>query len=156
MILSSTAFQDNKPLPSRFAYHGVTGGVNASPPLRWSDPPQATASFALTVIDLHPVARQWVHWIVAHLPPDAMALEEGASLARLPKGALELMNSFGEPGYGGPMPPKGSGRHDYLFTLYALSTNQLNLSLNSSLSAFLKSIEQSILARATLTGTYER
>ncbi len=156
MILSSTAFQDNKPLPSRFAYHGVTGGVNASPPLRWSESPPATASFALTVIDLHPIARQWVHWIVANLPPETNALEEGASRSHLPQGAMELTNSFGEPGYGGPMPPKGSGRHDYLFTLYALSAKHLSLSPNASFPAFLKSIEQSIIARATLTGTYER
>ncbi len=156
MILSSPAFQDNKPLPSRFAYHGVTGGSNTSPPLHWTDPPPATASFALTVIDLHPIARRWVHWIILNIPAGTTSLAEGASRTHLPPGALELTNSFGEPGYGGPMPPKGSGRHDYQFTLYALSVKQLKIPPNSSHSFFLSSIEKSILARATLTGTFER
>ena len=74
----------------------------------------------------------------------------------MPPGSLELKNSFGEIGYGGPQPPKGTGDHPYVFTLYALSVETLDLGTNVSLSAFKKALEGKILGSATITGKYGR
>ena len=123
MKISSSAFPNGKPIPSKYAQLGVTGGENLSIPLSWSDRPSNTVSFALTIVDPHPVAKNWFHWGVVNIPPSVTSLPEGASGKSLPQGAKELYNSYGSPGYGGPQPPKGSGQHPYVITIYALNSN---------------------------------
>jgi hypothetical protein len=74
----------------------------------------------------------------------------------MPKGAVELQNSFGRPGYGGPQPPPGSGDHPYVFTLYALNVPKVDLPKNTSLAAFQQALEGKTLATATITGYFGR
>jgi phosphatidylethanolamine-binding protein (PEBP) family uncharacterized protein len=74
----------------------------------------------------------------------------------MPPGAKELYNSYGEIGYGGPQPPKGSGPHPYIVKLYALNMEKLELSANTNLTAFLEVLEGKILAIAEIRGIYER
>ena len=154
--LTSGAFSDGKPIPVKYANLVVIGGKNISPPLQWSDAPPGTRSFALSVIDVHPVASNWVHWLVINIPKSAKVLPEGASGKHLPKGAVELNNSFDKPGYGGPQPPPGTGSHPYNITLYALSVDKLVLKPQTTLDEFMKAIKGMMLGEAQLTGTYER
>jgi phosphatidylethanolamine-binding protein (PEBP) family uncharacterized protein len=74
----------------------------------------------------------------------------------LPVGSRELKNSFNELGYGGPAPPRGSGAHPYVATLYALNIEKLDLAATTPLSKFQRVIEGKVIAEATLTGMYER
>ena len=74
----------------------------------------------------------------------------------MPPGSLELKNSFGDPGYGGPQPPKGTGDHPYVVTLYALNVEKLDLGGNVSLSSFKKAIEGKVVGTASITGKYGR
>ncbi len=74
----------------------------------------------------------------------------------MPQGSVELRNSFGDIGYGGPQPPQGTGDHPYVFTFYALNVERLNLNTNTSLSVFKKALEGKVLGTATLTGKYGR
>jgi len=74
----------------------------------------------------------------------------------MPRGSVELKNSFGDIGYGGPQPPSGTGDHPYVFTLYAIGVKKLDLGANTSLSAFKKALEGKILGSATITGKYGR
>jgi Raf kinase inhibitor-like YbhB/YbcL family protein len=154
--LSTTAFEDGKSIPTKYAHQGVTGGKNISIPLAWKDIPDQAKSIALSIVDPHPVARNWVHWLVVNLPAEVASLPEGASLKKISNKAKELYNSYGELGYGGPEPPKGSGPHPYVITLYALNEDEVDLTANSSLDSFLKTIEGKILATAKITGFYER
>lgn len=156
MFLSSPAFQDRKPIPTIYAHRGVVGGQNISIPLEWSDAPPETRSFALSIVDPHPVAHYWVHWLVIDIPKNAGGFTRGASGNRMPKGSRELYNSYGESGFGGPEPPKGSGPHPYEVTIYALNVDDLGLGVNTTLSAFQKSLEGKIIASAKITGIYER
>jgi hypothetical protein len=135
----------------------VRGGTNLSLPLEWSDVPPGTASFVLTIVDLHPIARHWLHWAVIDLPGTTTALPEGASMhARLiPSGAIELVNTFGDPGYGGPQPPRGSGSHEYLITLTALSKTSLELTSGATLNEVERAMRGAVLATATLSGRSE-
>ena len=155
MEISSTAFKDGEKIPMHCVMPGA-GGKNISVPLAWRNAPSGTKSFALSMVDPHPVAQNWVHWLVVNIPATVASLEEGASRKKMPHGSLELKNSFGEIGYGGPQPPKGTGDHPYLFTLYALSVEKLDLGTNPSLSAFKKALEGKILGSATFTGKYGR
>jgi len=155
MEISSTAFKDGAAIPIQYAMVAA-GGRNTSIPLTWKNAPPGTKSFALSMVDPHPVAQNWVHWFVVNIPASATSLPEGASRKNMPSGSVELKNSFGDVGYGGPQPPKGSGKHPYVVTLYALSVEKLDLAANSSLAAFKKALEGKVIQSASVTGNYER
>jgi Raf kinase inhibitor-like YbhB/YbcL family protein len=152
-----TVFENNKVIPAKYATTSVTGGKNISIPLVWQNPPAGTKSFSLAIVDLHPVANNWVHWMVVNIPNEISGIEEGASnSAKMPAGAQELNNTYGNSGYGGPQPPKGSGPHKYEITLYALNVVKLDLGKYTSLKTFQKAIEGKILAAAKFIGVFER
>ncbi|MGA3174355.1 MAG: YbhB/YbcL family Raf kinase inhibitor-like protein [Syntrophorhabdales bacterium] len=155
MEISSSAFKDGGKIPVQYVMPGA-GGKNVSVPLSWRNVPAGTKSFALSMVDPHPVAQNWVHWLVIDIPADTVSLEEGASKKKMPRGSVELKNSFGDVGYGGPQPPKGTGEHPYVFTLYALSVGKLDLPSAATLPAFKKALEGKVLGSATITGKYGR
>lgn len=155
MELESSAFKDGGRIPQEYVMPGA-GGRNLSLPLKWSGAPPGTRSFALSIVDPHPVARNWVHWLVINIPPEVNALEAGASGKNMPAGAAELHNSWGKPGYGGPQPPPGTGDHPYEVTLYALSVPRLELKPSTSLREFQQALEGKVLATARITGYYGR
>ncbi len=155
--LTCPSYNDKASIPEKHAHRSVVGGRNVSPGFSWTDPPVSTKSFALSIIDPHPVARNWVHWFVINIPFRERKLVEGASRTNsLPPGTKELMNSFSELGYGGPAPPPGSGQHPYVATLYALNVEALNPGVDCSLRQFEKAIEGKVIAESTITGYYER
>jgi Raf kinase inhibitor-like YbhB/YbcL family protein len=155
MEISSAAFKDGEKIPIQFVMPGA-GGKNISIPLIWKNVPAGTKSFCLSIIDSHPVAQNWVHWLVINIPPQITSIDEGASKKKMPQGSVELKNSFGDIGYGGPQPPKGTGDHPYVVTLYALNVEKLDLDTNTSLSAFKKAIEGRVIGSASITGKYGR
>jgi Raf kinase inhibitor-like YbhB/YbcL family protein len=155
MQLSSSAFTDGGKIPQTYVMAGA-GGKNLSLPLAWSGAPAGAKSFALTIIDPHPVARNWVHWLVMDIPGGVASLPEGASGRKMPPAAVELKNSYGELSYGGPQPPKGTGDHPYVVTLYALSVPTLDLKPTAGWADLKKAMEGKILGTATITGYYGR
>jgi len=155
MEIFSSAFKDGEKIPIPYVMVAA-GGKNLSLPLTWKNVPPGTQSFAFSIVDPHPVAQNWVHWLVINIPANVSSLEEGTSRKKMPGGALELRNSFGEIGYGGPQPPKGSGDHPYVITLYALKVEKLELGVNTSLGAFKKALEGKVVQSASITGKYER
>lgn len=155
MRVETEAFSDQGTIPVRYCMPEV-GGDNVSIPLQWSDVPEGVRSFAVTVVDHHPVADKWVHWLVVDIPADTRSLPEGASGSNMPRGARELQSSFGKPGYGGPRPPKGTGEHPYVVTVYALDTVSLYLERDTGLDAFKQAIEGHVLDSAEVTGLFEQ
>jgi Raf kinase inhibitor-like YbhB/YbcL family protein len=155
MEISSSAFKDKGKIPIQYVMPGA-GGKNISIPLTWKNAPAGTKSFALSIVDPHPVAQNWVHWLVINLPRDLTSIEEGASRKKMPSGSAELKSSFGDIGYGGPQPPQGTGDHPYVVTLYALNVEKLELGVNTALSAFKKAIEGKVIESASITGMYGR
>jgi len=155
MKLMSSACDDGGKIPLPYVMPAA-GGKNVSLPLSWTAPPPGVKSFALSITDPHPVANNWVHWLVVNIDGSVTALEEGASRQKMPKGAVELKNSFGDLGYGGPQPPKGTGDHPYVVTLYALKVDKLDLPPAVGLAAFQKALEGKVLATATFTGYFGR
>ncbi len=143
MELHSSSFKDGGEIAEK---HGKKF-ENVSPQLSWSDLPSGTQSLAIAMIDLHPIARGYVHWVVTGIEADVTSLDEGAAATGMPAGSREL-----EP-YAGPFPP--SGTHEYEFTLYALDAEP-PLAAGATLRQFLEAVEGSILATARLTGTFTR
>jgi hypothetical protein len=93
---------------------------------------------------------------VVNIPKEVSSIEEGASRKKMSQGSSELKNSFGDIGYGGPQPPKRTGPHPYVITLYALNVEKLELGVSTTLPAFKKAIEGKVIETTTITGIYGR
>jgi Raf kinase inhibitor-like YbhB/YbcL family protein len=157
MRLTSPAYRNGETMPSRLAAVEVTGGKGLSVPLVWDAGPPATRSFVLAMIDTHPVAHGWVHWLVTDIPPETRGLAEGASHTfSIPFGAREMLNTGGTRGYDGPRPPVGSGVHDYVTNLYALDMERLPTDLNASWDEVRAAMSGHGLADAALVGRFGR
>ncbi len=152
------ALLSGKYIPNKCAHRGVTGGQNVSLPVSWGDVPAATKSFVFSVIDSHPAANNWVHWFVINVPRSVREIAERASGTRekMPPGSLELRNSFGGLGYDGPMPPKNSGPHGYVITVYALSVESLPVGPYSTVEECREEMGTNIIATGTAVGIFQR
>jgi Raf kinase inhibitor-like YbhB/YbcL family protein len=142
-ILQSPAFDNDQEMAQKYGKKAQ----NLSPPLEWQGAPEGTGSFALAFVDVDPVARDYVHWLVADISPQLNSLPEGAGGGRN-SGFTEIKP------YIGPFPP--SGTHDYEFTLYALRTDRLGVPPGATLQQFRHAAEQNSLATATVVGKFTK
>ena len=134
-------------------------GRNMSPALKWSGAPAGTKSFAVTLYDPDaPTGSGWWHWVVFNIPASTMSLEEGAgsSGGNLPAGAVQGRTDFGSAGFGGACPPKGDKPHRYIFTVYALKTDKIEVPADASAAMVGFNLHANKLASATLTARYGR
>jgi poly-gamma-glutamate synthesis protein (capsule biosynthesis protein) len=145
MDLKSAAFPNGGHIPSKYTCEGE----NVSPPLAWSDVPEDARAMALVVDDPDSPSKVWVHWVLYNMPPEAGMLPEGTR--GLEASSREGLNDFGDVGYGGPCPTRGT--HRYRFKLYALDAH-LDVGAGCSKSDLLAAMEGHVLAEAELTGTY--
>ena len=149
--LSSSAFTEGSSIPTKY----TCDGADVSPPLRWSGVPQGTRSQALISDDPDAPRGTWVHWVLYAIPPGTTELPEGVATTKTtPQGARNGDNDFGNLGYSGPCPPKGSP-HRYFFKLYALDT-EIGLESGAKKKDLLRAMEGRILAEGQLTGRYQR
>ncbi len=133
-------------------------GENRSPELHWNNAPKGTKSFAVTVFDPDaPTDHGWWHWIVVNIPASVTHLPQNASAAKqLPPGAVETKNDYGEAAFGGPCPPKGDKPHRYIFSVYALDTDRLDVTPGSTWAEVVPLIKKHTLAEASLMSYYGR
>lgn len=154
--IRSAAFEDNSDIPLIYTCTAA-GGRNRSIPVSWSGVPANAKSLTLLVYDIHPVAHDFVHWLVTGISPDTKEIKDGASgTSAMPAGSLELGTSYGKVGYGGPCPPVGSGKHEYRVILYALNTDKITVKEPVSYAAILKALEGKVLQQVMIKGYYER
>ncbi len=157
--LTSAAFKNNAAIPSKYSFNAMgCTGENVSPPLEWKNPPAGTKSFALMAHDPDaPTGSGWWHWVVYNIPADATSLAEGAGGgAGLPKGASQGNTDFGKPGWGGPCPPPGSGKHHYNFTLFALKVEKIEVPPGASPAMVGFNANANAIGKAKLTGLFSR
>lgn len=158
--LTSPSVADGRALPPEQVLNGFgCTGDNVSPALRWTNPPAGTKSFALTVYDPDaPTGSGWWHWVVFNIPADCPGLDQGAGSAggSLPAGAVQSRTDFGQPGYGGACPPPHDAPHRYVFTVYALDVDHLDLAPDSPAAMVGFSLHGHILGKAAITATYGR
>ena len=138
--VQSSSWQDGQTIKNDYVLntHGCTGG-NISPEISWSNAPQETNNFMITIYDPDAQGgKGWMHWSLYNVPANVSEIKEGASLhpEKLPASAVEGPTSFGKPGYGGACPPIGDKPHHYILTVVALN--------------------KKILAKASLTAIYGR
>ncbi|MBO1029948.1 YbhB/YbcL family Raf kinase inhibitor-like protein [Tessaracoccus sp. SD287] len=150
MQLTSAGIPANGHIDLKFAEGGV-GGRNVVPDLTWSDAPAETKSFAITVYDPDaPTGSGWWHWVAVDLPATITSIAEGA---HLPESAREWVNDYGYIGYGGPYPPPGPAHH-YVFTVYALPTERLDVPDEASSAATRMALLASAIDSASFTAMF--
>jgi Raf kinase inhibitor-like YbhB/YbcL family protein len=129
---------------------------NASPHLKWSGAPEGTKSYAVTCYDPDaPTGSGFWHWTAANIPAHVTELASGASSRGMPAGAVQGRTDFGETGYGGAAPPPGHGPHRYIFTVFAVDVDRLDVTPDNSGAVFGFNLHFHTLAKASITGTYE-
>ncbi len=117
------------------------------------------------------------HWVVVDLPAELRSIDEGEFCAGVtaggkpggvgPHGCRQGLNDFtgwfagdeemgGEyHGYDGPAPPwNDSLIHHYVFTIYALAVERLDVEGAFTGSDVLEAMEGQVLGSASVTGTY--
>lgn len=149
MTLASKDLRQGAPIAAAHIYPRC-GGQNRSPELAWSGAPTGTKSFVVTAIDTSVKPNFWSHWIVVDLPPTTKSLPGG--VAQLPQGARSVAGNFGDAGYAGPCPPKGSGPHSYEFTVWAMPTARFDVAPDANARTLAERLQKSALAHATVTG----
>jgi len=148
--ITSTVFAKGGMIPANY----TCDGSDISPPLKWTNVPEGTKTFAVICDDPDAPMGTWVHWVLFNLPADAKELTENVLPQKvLGNGAKQGMNDFGKIGYGGPCPPGGT--HRYYFKFYALDT-ELYLEAGATKAELIKSMEGHILGEGQLMGKYER
>ncbi len=153
--LSSPAFKEGETIPKLHTCEGK----DLSPELRWSGAPAGTKSFALVMDDPDAPVGLWVHWVLYDIPGDLSGLPANVPktervLGSARHGASWGVDSFSRVGYGGPCPPPGKP-HRYVFKLFALD-KALGLPPRTTAAELTRAMEGHILARAKLTGLFER
>ena len=160
--LTSTDFKPGGTLALEQAFDsfGCTG-QNVSPTLEWTGAPRDAKSFALLVHD--PDAPTggagWWHWLVYNIPANTTKLAKGAGKAdgqALPSGAAQAVTDYGTAAYGGPCPPEGDKPHRYVFTLYALKTDKLDIPKGATASLVGFMVNANAIAKTQITGMYGR
>ncbi|SOX55105.1 YbhB/YbcL family Raf kinase inhibitor-like protein [Mycobacterium ahvazicum] len=151
ITVTSAAFADGAAMPSSSAGKGVGG--NTSPPLHWDGLPPETRQTVLIIDDIDvPLHRPLLH-TVALIEPSLDRVAAGA-LQPGTAGVRFIRADLGHRGYAGPRPIPGHGAHHYRFQLFAIdSPIPENVSTPRAL---LAAMAGHVLARGTLTGTYER
>lgn len=150
--LTSGEFKEGGAIPQQQALKDC-GGKNIAPSLAWKDPPAGTKSWAVTMIDLDAKPAGFAHWLVVNIPLHVTGFKKGQTL-KIP--ILQLNNDFGWHGYGGPCPPRASGKHRYEFTIWALNTDAPSISPYWRRAEVIEALSKISVGKATLTGTYER
>jgi Raf kinase inhibitor-like YbhB/YbcL family protein len=159
--LTSPDIKPNSSIDKKFEAN-VFGcsGENKSPALKWSGAPKDTKSFAVTVYDPDaPTGSGWWHWSVINIPASTTDLKADAgnvSGANLPQGAKQVRIDFGVAGWGGVCPPEGDKPHRYIFTVYALKTDKLDIPADATaaLAGFMINANQ--IGKASFTAKYGR
>ncbi len=159
--LTSTDVKDGATFTNKQVFKGFgCAGENISPALSWTGAPAGTKSYALTVYDPDaPTGSGWWHWVVYNMKPTTTSLPTGAGDSKgriMPAGAIQARTDFGPPGFGGACPPPGDKPHRYIFTVFALKTEKIDVPVDASPAMIGFFLNGAKLATATLTAKYGR
>jgi len=142
-----------------FAGFGCSGD-NISPQLAWQNAPEGTKSFAITVYDPDaPTGSGWWHWVMFNIPTNTNELKANTGNLEsdlAPAGSIQSITSFGAIGFGGACPPEGDKAHAYIFTVYALSIDKIDLEANAPPAMVGYYLNANVIQKASLISYYKR
>jgi Raf kinase inhibitor-like YbhB/YbcL family protein len=157
----SPEIKANSMMPKSYEFNGFgCAGENKSPALKWSGAPKDTKSFAVTMYDPDaPTGSGWWHWVVINIPASVNELESNAGAVNsttLPTGAVQGRSDYGVAAWGGTCPPQGDKPHRYIFTVYALKTDKIDVPADATAALIGYMIHGNMLNKATFTAKYGR
>ncbi len=147
MVLSSSAFNNNSKIPSKF----TCDGGNINPELIVQNIPTGTKSLALIMEDPDAPSGTFTHWLVWNISPKTEIIKQES----VPSGSMEGQNSAGKIGYIGPCPPDGKP-HRYFFKLFALDIVIVETENIRSKTELENAIANHVIEKTELIGIYER
>jgi hypothetical protein len=120
--LTSTTFKDGQMMPRKVANNLSNNpncvGMNVSPQLSWSNPPEGTKSFAILMEDPEGRGGAGVHhWVAYGIAPTVTSFAEG-ELSKPSDKYVGGKSTQGVGYYSGPCTPPGSPHH-YTFVVIA-------------------------------------
>ena len=159
--LTSPDVKANAMMDKKFEFNGFgCSGENKSPALKWSGAPKDTKSFAVTMYDPDaPTGSGWWHWSVINIPAGVSELPANAGAAggaNLPKGASNVKSDFGSAAWGGTCPPEGDKPHRYIFTVFALKTDKLDIPADATAALAGFMVNANMIGKASFTAKYGR
>ena len=144
--LSSPLFDADGSIPVKFTCFGE----NINPPLAIQNPPGNTKSFALVMHDPDASDGDRVHWLVWNIAPDTSLILENSS----PTNSTQGIGESGQAKYEGPCPTKESGKHTYIFELYALN-DMLSIPKETTRDSLITAMNGKVIAKVELTGSVQ-
>lgn len=145
------------PLRQRSGIFGIPGGEDISPELAWSDIPEGTKSFVVTLYDPDaPTGSGFWHWVVADIPATVVSLPRNAGgddEGLLPAGSVALRNDAGTTRFIGSAPPAGHGEHRYYFVVHALDVEKIGVTDDMTPALLGFTMSTHTLGRAVLVAT---
>jgi Raf kinase inhibitor-like YbhB/YbcL family protein len=157
--LTSPDIKPGSKIASQSVFNGFgCTGQNVSPALSWSGAPAGTKSFVLTVYDPDaPTGSGFWHWVMYNIPVGTSSLAQGAGTpGKEPPGAVQATTDYSTPGWGGPCPPPGDKPHRYIFTLYAVKVDKLEVPPNPSDAVIGFVTHFATIGKASFTARYGR
>jgi len=145
--VTSTDVSDGERLAS--AQRGGNSGGNVSPALAWESGPDGTASYAVGCFDPDaPTPGGVWHWLVVDIPADVRELPPGVDGGQ----GRSVLNDLGTTRYEGAAPPPGDREHRYIYTVFALGVDHLDVEVKTPapLTGFHLTVNS--VARGSVTG----
>jgi hypothetical protein len=157
--LSSPDFKDGARLATKNAGSNKANpncvGENVSPAFSWSNPPEATKSYALMMFDPEGRPPGGVsHWVAYGIPVSVTGFAEGEVSKPSDKyvggeSTMKLSNYFG------PCTPPGAAHH-YIFTLIATDLDPKALKPGLTRAELIKELEGHAKGATGLIGTFSK
>lgn len=162
LLTSQLAFAANFTVSSQSLIEGASiapenywnnfgcSGKNMMPDLTWSNIPEGTKSFVVTLYDHDaPTGSGFWHWVAYNIPAHIHHLPGGVNGGVLPEGIIQSNTDLSKPGFFGPCPPVGR-QHHYVYTVHALKVDKLTLDTNASPALVGFNVWQNSLGKAEL------
>jgi hypothetical protein len=161
LTISSVDIKNNSTIKNKHVFNGFgCQGKNIFPELTFSNIDADAKSLAITVYDPDaPTTSGWWHYLAINISPkinkfSPIFASENKFLTS--QGFNQIKNDYGFYNYGGPCPPAQDKAHRYIFSVYALKTEKIDILENSSAALAGFFINQNKISSASFTAFYQR
>ena len=154
-VLSSSTFKDGTLMPPRVAAPANCGGENVSPQLSWTNAPEGTKSFALTMVSEEGQGGLGEPLLVVYgVPANVTSFAEG-ELSTAADKSVGGKNIHGIGSYDGPCHGAGSAHH-YMFKVIATDLDPKALAPGLTLPELQASLQGHAKGVAGLVGLFTK
>ena len=132
-------------------------GKNIPPRLTWKNAPSGTKSFAITIFDENAITGNgWWNWIVYNIPVNFNGLDMSTREDKIFSNEIvQATNDYGLKKYGGMCPPPNS-KNNYVVSVYALNTDEIDLPKNATPAMAILYIKLHTIDTAKINAFYGR